>query len=475
MSAIKTPGKDEHGRLLTLVFTIVLGAFLVSTLIVQHMSSSVDADAQEIFSSATPAIEHLAALRALTREVELALEGYIDDPTVRRARGAEFDATLKELIQRIDAYLTLPQFQGEEESWLGLRRAADAFDESARRARELSDSGNKAAAKEMFVSTVEPAAARVADAAMASIEFNAQEGRALASDIQKTHARTNILLDALMAISAVVAIGGAILLHRQTVRRRAIVEEHAKLIEARAAELEQFAGRVAHDIRNPLSAAKMASELIVRSSTDRTAKDLASRVVKGLSRANTIISGLLDFARAGAHPDPGARANLTEVIRDLFAELAHEVEARNIDLQVEPIPPVLAGCSPGVYLSLISNLIRNAIKYMAPDGPRRIVTRVIDEGAMLRTEVSDTGPGIAQADLGHLFEPYFRVERVARNGLGLGLATVKKLAESHHGEVGVDSQLGKGSTFWFTLPHAGIAGEGGMDISGEHAPPPIFH
>jgi signal transduction histidine kinase len=107
---------------------------------------------------------------------------------------------------------------------------------------------------------------------------------------------------------------------------------------------------------------------------------------------------------------------------------------------------------------LVGNLVRNAIKYMDDGAVRRVSVRVAIEDSYVRTEVVDTGPGIASADLPSLFEPYFRLGHDRRtDGLGLGLATVKKLAEGHHGAVGVTSELGRGSTFWFTLPRAGSA------------------
>src|SRR5688500_16724835 len=100
-------------------------------------------------------------------------------------------------------------------------------------------------------------------------------------------------------------------------------------------------------------------------------------------------------------------------------------------------------------------MVRNAIKYMGDAPTKRITVRVSNEGDGVRTEVTDTGPGIPPEKLPPLFEPYFRADRGGQEGLGLGLATVKKLAEGHNGRVGVTSALGRGSTFWFVLPRTG--------------------
>jgi signal transduction histidine kinase len=154
-----------------------------------------------------------------------------------------------------------------------------------------------------------------------------------------------------------------------------------------------------------------------------------------------------------------------------------EAEAAGIELRAEPVPPVLVACSTGVYLSLLGNLVRNSIKYMGDSTTRRITVRVVDENGIVRTEVSDTGPGIASENLPVLFDPYFREHRTPAEGLGLGLATVKKLAEGHGGGVGVSSERGKGTTLWFTLPRAGTSSP--LDSAGEEDPaparPPIQH
>jgi signal transduction histidine kinase len=235
-----------------------------------------------------------------------------------------------------------------------------------------------------------------------------------------------------------------------------LVESYAEFHRARADELELFAGRVAHDIRNPLSAARMATELSLRRGKEGDLSELMARIRRGLSRADAITRGLLEFARSGARPDPGARTDPDEILRDLIRGQTPEAEQLRIDLRLEAVPRVLVPCAPGVYLSLVGNLLRNAIKYMGDVQIRQIVVRVSLEGSMVRTEVADTGPGIAADCISSLFEPYFRASlEQHKEGLGLGLATVKKLAEGHQGSAGVISEQGKGSTFWFLLPRAG--------------------
>jgi signal transduction histidine kinase len=258
-------------------------------------------------------------------------------------------------------------------------------------------------------------------------------------------------------VCAALAILAAWLLLRQMRSRHALVESTLRFHEERAAEMERFSGRVAHDIRNPLQAARLAADLASRKSSEPPVRELAARVMRSLSRADTITTALLEFARSGAQPEPGARTDVGAVVEETIGAMAPEAASSGIDLRANPVPPVLAACSEGVYASLLGNLVRNAMKYMGPSETRRIVVDVTRTDGVIRTRVEDTGPGISAALLPSLFEPYFRASRGTAEGLGLGLATVKKLAESHGGSVGARSEVGRGSTFWFELPAAGLA------------------
>lgn len=272
-----------------------------------------------------------------------------------------------------------------------------------------------------------------------------------------------VLSTGLIAIATVFIAAALILLRRQHAKRLAAADDQetkARDHESKAHEMEEFAGRVAHDIRSPLSTASLATEMLDEQVQSDEAKSVIARLQRSLSRASAIIDGLLEFARAGANPEPGARANVRDVIYDIADGLGPELKRSATELEVEAVPSVHVRCSTGVLLSLIGNLVRNAVKYMGQADPRRVSIRTYDRGGSIRIEVSDTGPGIAEDVVPRLFDPYFRVSATsAQPGLGLGLPTVRKLAEGHGGKVGVSSVVGKGSTFWFELPYAGGAWE----------------
>jgi len=125
-----------------------------------------------------------------------------------------------------------------------------------------------------------------------------------------------------------------------------------------------------------------------------------------------------------------------------------------VDLCIEEVPSCDVRCSPGVLTSLLSNLVQNAIKYVADSEVRRVVVRTRDLGNEIRVEVEDTGPGVPPSDQQRMFDPFVRGPGAAGPGIGLGLATVRHLAEAHGGHAGVRSEPGHGAVFWFSVPYA---------------------
>jgi hypothetical protein len=135
----------------------------------------------------------------------------------------------------------------------------------------------------------------------------------------------------------------------------------------------------------------MACAVITDENKDQDLGRLIDRILRSISRADAIITDLLNFARAGGTADPGARTDVREVIADLVTPMTQQAEQAQIELRFDQIPPVLVACDPGVYLSLVGNLVRNAIKYMGNGDTRHITVRVVDQGSRVRTEVIDTG------------------------------------------------------------------------------------
>ena len=223
------------------------------------------------------------------------------------------------------------------------------------------------------------------------------------------------------------------------------------MLDTRAQELEAFAYRVAHDLRNPLGT------IALRIQTMRLAEDAdrpqLDKLTRSVTRMDRLIEDLLQFARAGAAPEPGARVMLPDVIRDVLADAGPQIEVAQAQLVVGAIPQVEVGCARGTLASMLGNLVNNAAKYVTGGTPPHIIhVRAYIKGTRVRVEVCDNGPGIPPGCEEVVFEPFRRLGNLREPGLGIGLATVKRTAEAYDGRVGVTSNLGCGSTFWFELP-----------------------
>ena len=289
-------------------------------------------------------------------------------------------------------------------------------------------------------------------------EIAAEQRRAIAASVHLDEIRSRSLelgndLNLAWALLAVVAGCGAGLLVR---RHQRLTEEVRRVERDRAHELEQFAGRVAHDIVSPLGPVSVGVQFLARRLPGDEAAQGAVRIIRGsLERVAAIVDELLRFARAGARPAAGETADLSRVLDALRDELLPAARQRGIALTLEPAPPVKVACSEAAFLIVLQNLLRNAIKYIG-NGPRKwISARAVVAAGKVRVTVQDSGPGIPSGMESAVFEPYVRAAGTRQPGIGLGLATVKRIVESRCGRVGVSSDPRKGATFWVELPLAG--------------------
>src|SRR5437868_6366436 len=184
------PGKDASGWMLSVVFTAVVGSFLATTLITQVTSTAVGSLSDSIVYNSSPSIERLASLRASTLEVELALSRYLHGEGSRSAIASQLDSSLDRLKSGVHGYVALPAFPDEQQRITELQQAWVRFDELVRGTRSEADAGRYSEARQTFAGTVNPTGTRLVDSAVRAIEFNAQNGRALASRIKETRHRT---------------------------------------------------------------------------------------------------------------------------------------------------------------------------------------------------------------------------------------------------------------------------------------------
>ena len=226
-----------------------------------------------------------------------------------------------------------------------------------------------------------------------------------------------------------------------------LFEEARSALRARDAMLAV----VTHDLRTPLATIVLGAALLARGGGDKRAETIRrtaermSRLVDDLLSAATIEAG-----RLMAEARPHSAAALVQEAVEAMAPLAAERALRLTSSAPAELPEVL--CDPDRILQVLSNLLGNAAKF-TPSGGEIRVDAIAAEGHV-RFAVSDSGPGIREEHMEHLFEPYWRGQPMRSPGVGLGLYIAKGIVEALHGRIWVESEPGKGTTFFFTLPDA---------------------
>jgi nitrogen-specific signal transduction histidine kinase len=272
----------------------------------------------------------------------------------------------------------------------------------------------------------------------------------LAASGEELHARVVGTIAVCVALGAVGLVGGLLLVRWAL----ALVGDYERSTGERLRELDEFAGRVAHDLRNPLQAIGMSLALIEKRSADDRTRALCERAKGSVARLARFIDELLTFARSGARPEPDAAAEVGQVLAEVREDLAPKAAASEVELDVHDGGGVWARISPEALRAIVANLADNAVKHMGDAGPeRRVELRAAAEGRQVRIVVRDTGPGIDRAALPRLFDPFYRGSE-RPGSFGIGLKTVKRLVDAHGGTIAVESGTARGATFVVTLPAA---------------------
>jgi light-regulated signal transduction histidine kinase (bacteriophytochrome) len=229
-------------------------------------------------------------------------------------------------------------------------------------------------------------------------------------------------------------------------------------LEQKNQELKEFAYIVSHDLKAPLRGVKVIADWIAQDYGDKLdddGKEQINLLVSRVDRMRDLIDGVLQYSRIGRAEEKNSDVNLNHLVTEIIDGIAPPETLR---IHVEEDLPVVH-CEPTRIMQVLQNLISNAVKYMdKPEG--RITIGCEDQGTCWRFGVSDNGPGIDS----QYFESIFRMfqtlaPRDQFESTGVGLAVVKRIVEMYGGSIWVESTVGQGSTFYFTLPKAAVAPE----------------
>lgn len=229
------------------------------------------------------------------------------------------------------------------------------------------------------------------------------------------------------------------------------------------AERTRFVVLVTHELRAPIATIHSALELVRGGyTTPAETEDMLGRAQRRASELLDLVRDLLDLSRIRemAQSERPQRAvapvQLASILNEVVEFVEPEVRRNDLSLSIEVAPDLAEVRLPADQARLVwTNLLSNAIKYNRPGGTVRVVLG--QDAGMVHGSVTDNGIGIAADDLPHIFDEFFRASNaklVSAHGSGVGMATVRRVIETWGGEISVESELGRGTTFRFTLPRA---------------------
>jgi len=249
----------------------------------------------------------------------------------------------------------------------------------------------------------------------------------------------------------------------QDVTERSRLEETLRQQNEKLKELDRlkngFISSVSHELRTPLASIMGYAEFLedeVSGALNPDQEAFVRQITEGARRLQLLVDDLLDFARfdSGAFRIHPREADLSEKVLEIVDSLRPLANDAGLRLEARhPGGPLPLGFDPERIGQVLMNLLGNAIKFTPRGGT--IEVRVVPAPKEVRIEVQDSGIGIAEANVPKLFQKFYQIDPSTtreKGGAGLGLSISKALIEAHGGQIGVESQLGSGSTFWFTLP-----------------------
>ena len=236
------------------------------------------------------------------------------------------------------------------------------------------------------------------------------------------------------------------------------LQEHTQQLQERNQELDAFSHTVAHDLKNPNGSILSFADLIIQDLpdlSDAKIKMYTDAIIQGSKKVDQIINNLLLFANVRKTTAPSQVIKMGSVVNEALKGLDYKIKKAKAKIKLPETWPDAIGYSPWIE-EVWTNYLSNAIKYGGTPPNIEIgydvdASEIVPAG-MVRFWILDNGPGISANDQKLVFNKFERLDQIDTKGHGLGLSIVRRIIEKLNGQIGLESKLGEGSLFYFTLP-----------------------
>jgi signal transduction histidine kinase len=439
-------------RRLVVTLACIAVVLVLTSIVGLRRSLKVQSRSETIVSNTLQSVELVSRIARDIDDERLILDGHIFEK--RQQRMAEGEAQLNQvkadLAQARAAYDAIAKPADEELAWKRLDADIVALDRPMARTLTLSRGNLDADARKIMLE-LEGLYATIDGHARTLIAINHEKAHRSLSQIRRLERSSNIFLVSLMIIGFALTGFGA-WTTRLVLRREDEILRYSTALEQRNRELDAFAGRVAHDLRGPLTAVSLAAARL----SERAPQEEGTSAVfqRAVTRMETLIRDLLTLSRIDAQLR-SAICEVAEVARQVEEELQPRAASEGVTLHVT-VDAARVRSSEGLLRQALWNLADNAVKYRRRDVASRVEIHGRVTGRLYELRVSDNGMGMSLDDAHQSFDPFYR-GLATRNipGTGLGLSIVRRVVEASGGTVAVDSQLGRGTTFVLCIPLEG--------------------
>jgi signal transduction histidine kinase len=453
----RVPGRRRRTWAILLIgFWLIGCVFVAEGFVTTYLTSSTERHSRRLEHDALLSMDDLNQVARDTTQVEALVNEHIYETDLAAmagvektiaARLADIDRTSREFAPLID--------QPEEASaWERARAALARIRPSVDRALELSRENKDVEARALW-KALRADYSDLGPTLDTLIAINRNEVLEAGAEIEAAERLTRT---ANMAVGLIGLVAVALLaqwLIRQVLSYERQLEQSADQLATRNHDLDAFAGRVAHDLKNALGPIVLAPDLLRREAThpDRVQR-IAERTRRCAERTTEIVDSLLAFARASQAVPPDAAAAVRPAIESVVEDTARLASQVRASVHVAPVPDLVVRCEPGLLHIVLANLVGNSIKYLEGQTERRVQISARRDAGECLLEVADTGPGIPKEQQQKIFQPFYRVHASPAAGTGIGLATVRRIVDARGGRIAVESEECHGARFLVWLPLA---------------------